>query len=192
MQSPLSDGQHVLCSGEQTDQVMPEEQNAQHQYGSHAERQQHQVFRALMDPICPARTDILPYIGGGGSAEGKVGHHGKAVHTHDGHTGSNDGRAHGIGQTLDDNSGKGKNRLCNASRNPQRTQPPNNGPVGSQRLPVHVHHTAHPAQANQAHDPGHGLRDNGRPGHARYAHAELADEQNVQHDVQKAGHQQRD
>ena len=178
--------------GKQADELSPKEQDAQHQHPGHPQGQLHQVPGARVNAVQPTGADVLPCIGGGRGAEGKVGHHGKAVHAHDGYAGSDHRRAQGVGQALHHNGRQGENGLGNARRQAQAREAAAQLPVQAQGVAVNVHGVPHAHQANQAQHPGHRLGHDGCPGHAGHPHAQVPHEIQVQHNVHQAGNHQID
>ena len=169
---------------------MAEEQDARHHHDGGAQAQLQQLPHTLVEPVGLAGADVLPGVGGGRHAEGEVGHHGEAVHAHDGGGGGHDRLAHGVGQALHHDGGHGENRLSDARGQAQQAQLFGQVAVGHQGAQVHVHHIPHGTQADQAQQAGDRLGNDGGPGHARHTHAEVRHEGDVQHDVQQAGDNQ--
>ena len=169
---------------------MPEQENTQHQHRCHGQGQHQHIPRAPVDALRLARAYVLPHKGGGRRAEGKVGHHGKAVHAHDRHAGGDHRRAQGVGQPLHDDGGQGENRLGHARGQAKAAQLAGQLTIQAQGTPGDRHHIPHPPQPNQAQDAGDALGDDGGPRHARHAQAEVFHKHNVQHNVHQAGQQQ--
>jgi len=72
------------------------------------------VSCALFHSVQLSGAHILPSEGGHGTAEGEVGHHGKAVDPHDDHIAGNDQLSEAVGQGLDHNHGHGEDGLGQA------------------------------------------------------------------------------
>ena len=73
----------------------------------------------LLYPVKLPGAHILSGISGHSRSKGKVGHHGKPVHPHDDHVGSNDDLPKAVSQRLNHNHSKGEDRLGYARWQPQ-------------------------------------------------------------------------
>ena len=98
--------------GEDVHQRLAEEQDDARDNGRSTNRHQRTLLCALDNAVILTCADVLTGKGGQRHTEGEVRHHGKTVDTHDNDVCGNELLAEAVGQRLDDDHGRGEDRLC--------------------------------------------------------------------------------
>ena len=145
----------------QVEQEVTEEQQNDGNAGGESRGDETTLLHALEDPVVFACAHVLSGVDRHCLTKGEVGHHGKAVHTHDDNIAGNDSFAHCVCQIQNHHTGSGHDRLCNAGGDSNTKDPA--GYRGDQLHgpEAEVKQIAHSNQLDIAEDSGNTLRDNG-------------------------------
>lgn len=176
--------------GEQAHKGGAEEDDTGHQQSGGAHCQSGARFGALTDPVNVAGAHVLAGEGGHGVAEGKVGHHHKAVDAHHNGVAGHKGGAEGVCEGLDHQTGAGHDCLRQSGGQAQLHQLLGIALVQTEMLFSQVHHIPHGKELTQTETGGNELGDDGGDGHAGDPHAKLCHKKQVQSNVEAGGHDQ--
>ena len=174
------------------EQVLIQEQQHHHDHRRKGLGNEAALNDTLLDPVKFPRANVLAGVNGHSLAEGEVGHHGKAVHTHDHYVGGNELFSELVGQGLYNDHGGGEDGLGQTGRKTEPDQGFHILRMGTEILQFEIKELLHPGQLDQTENGGDNLGNDGCQCHTGDSQFQSGNKIYVQNNVDNGCHQQID